>query len=250
MARNTASSTHHHPTRQIGLASNLRCLFPTTASMRTSVPGQRVATLTVQRSSSTLCGALPTRARDPDNRSHDHLHRTWSNGSEALHRKAYLAYEASTLPVGAKSQADQTIRLKLFRSARCPRVSPRLTFANREHDELRHSFRSVLQHFRPHVHKVHLVTGDLPAPTTTDEESRPLETANEEGTFCELPPRPSMIPRLGQVPAWLNTSRVDGDVQIDVTHHSQYFTQYEDTVFNSLAIESQFPNLPNLHDHL
>jgi len=49
--------------------------------------------------------------------------RTWSNGSEALHRKAYLAYEASTLPVGAKSQANQAVRLKLFRCVchRCHR---------------------------------------------------------------------------------------------------------------------------------
>lgn len=57
-------------------------------------------------------------------------------------------------------------------------------------------------------------------------------------------------PRLGQVPAWLNTSAVDGDIKIDVMHHSQFFTQYTDTVFNSLAIESQFPNLPGLHDNL
>ena len=74
--------------------------------------------------------------------------------------------------------------------------------------------------------------------------------AVDDATACQQSPHSSTVPRLGQVPAWLNTSQVDGDVQIDVTHHSQYFTQYDDTVFNSLAIESQFPNLPNLHDHL
>lgn len=48
---------------------------------------------------------------------HTTSNRTWSNGSEALHRTAYLDYERSTLPIGSKSLADQPTRLKLFRSA-------------------------------------------------------------------------------------------------------------------------------------
>ncbi|KZV97495.1 hypothetical protein EXIGLDRAFT_703164, partial [Exidia glandulosa HHB12029] len=156
----------------------------------------------------------------------------WSNGSEALHRAAYLAYERSTLPVGSKSIADQPSRLKLFR----------------EHDELRHSFRSVLQHFRPHVNRIHLVTGDLPVPNDEGNDTYAINTQDQESAPCPHARQTQTVPRLGQVPAWLNTSQPDGDVQIDVTHHSQYFSQYTDTVFNSLAIESQFPNLRNLHD--
>ncbi|EJD36697.1 hypothetical protein AURDEDRAFT_117016 [Auricularia subglabra TFB-10046 SS5] len=153
---------------------------------------------------------------------------TWSNGSEGLHRSTYLAYERSTLPVGGKSQADQPIRLKLFR----------------EHDELRHSLRSVLQHFRPFLNSIHLVTGDLPVPDFKDTFNAAYDEKSEPCPHS----RPS-IPRLGQVPTWLNISQPDGDVRIDVTHHSQFFSHYTDTVFNSLAIESQFPNLPNLHEH-
>ncbi|KAH7091869.1 hypothetical protein BKA62DRAFT_77180 [Auriculariales sp. MPI-PUGE-AT-0066] len=158
---------------------------------------------------------------------------TWSNGTERLHRQAYLGYERSTLPIGSHSQADQAVRLKLFR----------------EHDELRHSFRSVLQHFRPYLHRIHLVTGDLTPPPGVTEHPVSAGAGDANANAACAYPLLSGEARLGQIPAWLDSSQLDGNISIDVTHHSQYFTQYSDTVFNSLAIESQFPNLPNLHDH-
>ena len=120
----------------------------------------------------------------------------------------------------------------------------------REHDELRHSFRSVVQHFRPHVRKLHLVTGDLPVPDILHARVA-AQTAglNDESSPCP-DARKQMVPRIGQVPSWLNTNKYDGDIRVDITHHSQYFAQYNDTIFNSLAIESQLPNLPDLHEHL
>lgn len=90
----------------------------------------------------------------------------------------------------------------------------------RDHDELRHSLRSVLANFRGYAGQFFLLTADFPLPTTTPNLTQ------------ALPPGW----RLGQIPQWLDiearTSWVDGDVGLQVVHHAQVFQPYLGTNFN------------------
>ncbi|CAG8718616.1 13148_t:CDS:2 [Gigaspora margarita] len=89
----------------------------------------------------------------------------------------------------------------------------------RDYDELRYSIRSVETFFKDYINKIYIIVTDL-----------------ENGTM--------------QLPSWLNTdwiNPVTGDSRVELVKHTDIFTDI--TVlptFNSLAIESQMMNIPNL----
>ncbi|KAF9517786.1 hypothetical protein BS47DRAFT_1325910 [Hydnum rufescens UP504] len=98
----------------------------------------------------------------------------------------------------------------------------------REHDELRHSIRSVFHHFNPHLASVHVVTSDVSAP------------------LCE--PQPSHQWRLGHIPQWLDIEGTHS-IPINIWHHAQIFDEYKTSSFNSYAIETQLKNIPKLSEN-
>ncbi|CAE6446760.1 unnamed protein product, partial [Rhizoctonia solani] len=148
---------------------------------------------------------------------------TFANGSGVLHQKW---------------RKVRQLQLQLQRSgtlaARAARVFARQSAAGmetklfRDHDELRHSMRSVLQHFRPYTSQFHLLTSDFAFPSCNPDDYAGW--------------------RLGQIPQWLRLDSPkkwkDGSVELNVVPHAKFFGEsYQYTTFNSLAIESQFGNL-------
>ncbi|CAG8535465.1 7302_t:CDS:2, partial [Racocetra persica] len=93
----------------------------------------------------------------------------------------------------------------------------------RNYDELRYSIRSVETFFKNYINKIYIIVTDL-----------------EGGKM--------------QIPTWLNTAWKNprtGMKRIEIIKHSDIFTDI--TVlptFNSLAIESQIMNIPNLSDQI
>ncbi|CCM03068.1 uncharacterized protein FIBRA_05188 [Fibroporia radiculosa] len=146
---------------------------------------------------------------------------TWVNGSDPLELDAKLdaqdtyADDDPWRPTGAVSE------VRLYRN----------------HDELRHSLRSVLANFRKYIGHFRLLTSDFPVPATT-----PNLTLSASW-------------RLGQIPQWLDLGKhthsgwKDGAVSLDVVHHAQIFSSYEGTNFNSLAIETQLGHVPDISDY-
>ncbi|CAG7849530.1 SubName: Full=Uncharacterized protein {ECO:0000313/EMBL:CCA71576.1} [Serendipita indica DSM 11827] len=119
----------------------------------------------------------------------------------------------------------------------------------RDHDELRHSLRSVLENFRESANKFTILTSDFDFPTDSGED------AGEEEVDV-----PSA--RLGLLPQWLKFGVFvdesgqlqqqhqqtighwkDGDISLDVVHHAEVYDEYDGTVFNSNSIESQIGNV-------
>lgn len=87
----------------------------------------------------------------------------------------------------------------------------------RDHDELRHSMRSVLQHFRPHTSQFHLVTSDFAFPSCNPDQYAGW--------------------RLSQIPQWLELRTADrltdGDVKLNIVPHAKIFNKdYKYTTFN------------------
>ncbi|KAH9933272.1 hypothetical protein B0H21DRAFT_780951 [Amylocystis lapponica] len=149
---------------------------------------------------------------------------TWVNGSDPLLQRA------------------QTLAQSQYAADDPYRPTKSLTQARlyRDHDELRHSMRSVLQNFRNHTARFRLLTADFPVPPEA-----------HNGSNASHPER-----RLGQIPQWLDVDGqnmsgwLDGAVELSATHHGQIFSPYNGTNFNSLAIESQFSRLENLSENL
>ncbi|QRW00561.1 exopolysaccharide phosphotransferase [Ceratobasidium sp. AG-Ba] len=151
---------------------------------------------------------------------------TFANGSGVLHEKWRRVREvqqrlqrAGTLAPRARAEIDR------LRTRPMAGTEKKLF---RDHDELRHSMRSVLQHFRQYTTQFHLVTSDFAFPSCNPDE------------FAGW--------RLGQIPQWLDLHRAfrwkDGNVRLNVVHHAEFFDrEYKYTTFNSLAIESQFAHL-------
>ncbi|KAL7279706.1 hypothetical protein ACG7TL_006113 [Trametes sanguinea] len=107
-----------------------------------------------------------------------------------------------------------------------------------DHDELRHSVRSVLANFRQYANGFRILTSDFDYP----EEGIHKHPLLEHGAGSW---------RLGLQPQWLRSAQgqtrwQDGDVELSLTHHVQFMDPYHDTVFNSYAIESQIVHLQNL----
>jgi len=101
-----------------------------------------------------------------------------------------------------------------------PRTQSDHSSNHRDHDELRHSLRSALAHFRPHASTFHLVTSDFPFPPHA--ENRRI--------------------RLGMVPQWLNPTTQgawrDANVNLNLVHHAQLYSIYHGTPFNRYAVLS------------
>ncbi|CAE6425909.1 unnamed protein product [Rhizoctonia solani] len=139
---------------------------------------------------------------------------TWTNGSDPLHFRARRIAEMSEprfvqedTPRGRKKEKEGA-EDKLFR----------------EHDELRHSIRSVLDNFHRWTTRFQVLAADFPFPSCNLTDSRSL--------------------RLGQVPQWLNNHNPkDGSITLDVVQHSQFMSDYRQSTFSSLSIESQLTNL-------
>ncbi|KAI0927538.1 hypothetical protein AcV5_008051 [Taiwanofungus camphoratus] len=150
---------------------------------------------------------------------------TWVNGSDDL------LEHAKTLAQSKYSSNDP------FR----PIVSKNQERLYRDHDELRHSMRSVLDNFRAHAGRFHLITADFPVPDSI--------VNNVNSTL-------DASWRLGQIPQWLDLDKRtasgdwwDGRVGLSVTHHAEIFSPYSGTNFNSLAIESQFSHLEHISEN-
>ncbi|KAF8757746.1 N-acetylglucosamine-1-phosphate transferase alpha and beta subunits [Rhizoctonia solani] len=137
---------------------------------------------------------------------------TWTNGSDPLHFRARRIAEMSEprfvqeeTPRGRNKQKEGA-EDKLFR----------------EHDELRHSIRSVLDNFHRWSTRFQVLAADFPFPS------------------CNLTHSRNTL--LGQIPQWLNNhNSKDGSITLDVVHHSQFMSDYRQPTFSS--IESQLTNL-------
>lgn len=98
-----------------------------------------------------------------------------------------------------------------------------------DHDELRHSVRSVLHNFRPYTNHFRIITSDLEYPQYTNQ------------SFPD--PGPGHW-RLGLQPQWLETAENgttewrDGDVQLSLTHHAHFFEPYSRAIFNRCVSSS------------
>ncbi|KAF8517672.1 hypothetical protein BU17DRAFT_49433 [Hysterangium stoloniferum] len=143
---------------------------------------------------------------------------TWVNGSDRL------IIESMT------TTAERTVPKRL------PPAQPN-TELYREHAELLHSVRSVLKHFRSSTSKLHIVTSDFDMPIRATIDGDSGETQR----------------RLGLVPYWLDTraspSWRDGDIDLNMVYHSHIFSPYDDSNFNSYAIESQLSNMPGVSEN-
>lgn len=96
-------------------------------------------------------------------------------------------------------------------------AATRISYHNRDHDELRYSLRSVLSNFRPYLDRLHVLTSDFAIPNTVENVTWPLDH------------------RLGQVPQWLHVDKrpwADGSVKLSIKHHAEIFHPYDDNVFN------------------
>ncbi|KAJ1303233.1 hypothetical protein OPQ81_011431 [Rhizoctonia solani] len=158
---------------------------------------------------------------------------TWVNGSSALleFTRRDRAAQVSGLPQAEiESETIAGLAAKLFR----------------DHDELRHSVRAALKHFDADSNATadfFIVGSDMPI--------------SVHGLGMDDDPVTSEA-RVGQLPAWLdledmgprrgftNWSKDGKQTRLQVRHHRDIFSHYDGTVFNSLAIESQFSNLDKI----
>ncbi|KAF8610532.1 hypothetical protein BDV93DRAFT_517652 [Ceratobasidium sp. AG-I] len=148
---------------------------------------------------------------------------TFANGSGVLHEKWRKVRGVEQLLQRGGTLAP----LARIASSRRP-VAGTEKKLFRDHDELRHSMRSVLQHFRSHTSQFHLITSDFAFPSCNPDQYAGW--------------------RLGQIPQWLDLRKThrltDGNVKLNIVHHASIFNKdYKYTTFNSLAIESQFGHL-------
>ncbi|KAG8715128.1 Xanthine phosphoribosyltransferase 1 [Ceratobasidium sp. 394] len=154
-------------------------------------------------------------------RQHIDLVWTWVNGSSPLLEITRGDRAAEISGVANKGETMAGLAAKLFR----------------DHDELRHSVRAALKHFIHDASSFFLVGSDLP-----------VSVRGADGD-------PTREARVGQLPSWLaledmgvdgtftNWGRTGKQTQFRINHHRDIFSDYRGTVFNSLAIESQFSNL-------
>ncbi|KAF8713374.1 Stealth protein CR2, conserved region 2, partial [Rhizoctonia solani] len=162
---------------------------------------------------------------------------TWVNGSSALleltrrdrNAQVFGAPQAES-ESEPESETNAGLAAKLFR----------------DHDELRHSIRAALRHFDTESNSkadFFLLGSDMPV--------------SVHGSGMDDDPITSEA-RVGQLPSWLDFedmspkgefthwSRDGKQTRLQVRHHRDIFSHYEGTVFNSLAIESQFSNLDKI----
>ncbi|KAF7972373.1 hypothetical protein HWV62_18078 [Athelia sp. TMB] len=137
----------------------------------------------------------------------------------------------------------------------------------RDHDELRHSFRSVLKHFRAHANSFTLFTSDFPLSHSDaylqdivdaySDASRPdendadaedeVDAEFEDGNRRTLSRRVDTLEdtelRLGLKPAWLNPDArdwVDGDVELGLQFQSEVFEGFKGLTMASIYLNDDF----------
>ncbi|KAI0823219.1 hypothetical protein BC628DRAFT_1325337 [Trametes gibbosa] len=147
---------------------------------------------------------------------------TWVNGSDPLFA------DARQRAVSSFASDDPYRPLK--------KNNPSRMF--RDHDELRHSIRSVLANFRPYTNRFRILTSDFLYPENHDTNESLADT-----TSWRLGLQPQWLPTIDHAAQWQ-----DGNVQLSLTHHAHFFEPYNDTIFNSYAIESQFSHLEDVSD--
>ncbi|CUA68859.1 3-O-alpha-D-mannopyranosyl-alpha-D-mannopyranosexylosylphosphotransferase [Rhizoctonia solani] len=158
---------------------------------------------------------------------------TWVNGSSTLlefTRRDRVAQVSGLPPAELETETIAGLAAKLFR----------------DHDELRHSVRAALKHFDAESNvkaDFFIVGSDMPV--------------SVHGLGMDDDPATGEA-RVGQLPSWLdieemgpkgeftNWSQDGKQTRLQVRHHRDIFSDYEGTVFNSLAIESQFLNLDKI----
>ncbi|TFK86284.1 hypothetical protein K466DRAFT_493131 [Polyporus arcularius HHB13444] len=151
---------------------------------------------------------------------------TWVNGSDPLF------IDSRTHAANSYAQDDPYRPIKSNNPSRM----------FRDHDELRHSIRSVLDNFRPYTRNFRILTSDFDFPED-DPDSNELFTRPGPGYW-----------RLGLQPQWLDTAGTsppvwrDGDVQLSLTHHAHFFEPYNNSIYNSYAIETQFSHLQDVSE--
>jgi len=147
---------------------------------------------------------------------------TWVNGSDIFLQEEKEAAEKKLKP-------DDPYRPVKKNQAR----------QYRDHDELRHSMRSVLKNFRSSASRFHLLTSDFKLSSEVKEE---MDVDDADPPW-----------RLGQVPQWLdmdhNGKWQDDSIQLAIHHHAQIFREYQGTTINSYAIESQIGNLRGITEN-
>ncbi|GBE85251.1 3-O-alpha-D-mannopyranosyl-alpha-D-mannopyranose xylosylphosphotransferase [Sparassis crispa] len=163
---------------------------------------------------------------------------TWVNGSDPLLQRAKSsAQERYERKDPYRPMIDASSQARLYR----------------DHDELRHSLRSVLQHFRGYTTRFHVLTADFPVPRTPAPTNATNSTSNTVDSTINYTLSDSW--RLGQIPQWLDLDKrtdsvwKDGSVALSLKHHAEIFTPYEGTNFNSLAIESQLTHLQDISEN-
>ncbi|QRW06458.1 3-O-alpha-D-mannopyranosyl-alpha-D-mannopyranose xylosylphosphotransferase [Ceratobasidium sp. AG-Ba] len=150
---------------------------------------------------------------------------TWVNGSSPLLEITRNDRAAEISGTASKDENTAGLAARLFR----------------DHDELRHSVRAALKHFNHPASNFFLLGSDMPVS---------VHGVDANPTTGEA--------RVGQLPSWLaleemtvdgkfaNWNKAGKKTQFQVNHHRDIFSHYEGTVFNSLAIESQFSNLERI----
>ncbi|KAF7980664.1 hypothetical protein HWV62_37083 [Athelia sp. TMB] len=150
---------------------------------------------------------------------------TWVNSSDPRLRDAM---DAARLEDGL--EAEEATTDKLFR----------------DHDELRHSFRSVLRHFRSYIRSLTLFTSDFPAGDADYEVIQEILDAYGDGTpemDVEYSDLGNSQLRLGLRPSWLRPNARawrDGDAELGLQFQSEVFESYAGTSFNSIYLNDDF----------
>ena len=96
---------------------------------------------------------------------------------------------------------------------------------------MRYSIRSVLQFFKQHAGKFHLLTADF---------AIDAQDLNESIASSDW--------RLGQIPQWLDAglpSWDDDNIKLSTIHHADIFEPYNDTIFNRYG---RFDLLHQIHN--
>ncbi|KAF8516808.1 hypothetical protein BU17DRAFT_92394 [Hysterangium stoloniferum] len=143
---------------------------------------------------------------------------TWVNGSDRLFMESLGRISGS---INLKRPPGHRFNNRLYRN----------------HDELRHSIRSVLKHFRHSTSRLHIITSDFHVPIPVMDGETVVDARR----------------RFGLVPSWLDIRHTsisyDRNVQLKISFHSEIFKANNSPSFNSYAIESQFINMPDVSDH-
>lgn len=143
---------------------------------------------------------------------------TWVNGSDKLLQES-MSDAAQKEHHEPKSTSRSDTQFFRWVDSRL-HIPTQQYFIGRDHDELRHSIRSVLKHFRKHTNHMHIVTSDFPV-------AIPVMLGDKVFNNTR---------RLGLVPRWLDVGQAgrwnDQDIKLGLKYHSEMFYAYNGSSFN------------------